>query len=230
MSPIFLHGLIPSETGYVADAPAHLHVALGPVTALVSTCPEPPADEQASIDAILLHDRLLNGYLAEGPVLPVRFGTCFTDMHRLGMSLSAKAAALRSSLDELTGLAEYALSVETESTETAAEPPGPEALSGRTFLKARKALRDRQDASAADREHRLRFFHHMAISLAKDSDLRPPRPPRLMSLSLLMDSLSAHRLRNVLAESATGFTAQLTGPFPAYSFADAAIGGGCNAE
>lgn len=221
MSVLCLHALVP-EGATPAPEPVHARIPLGPVTALVSAMPEALADEGASLDALLSHDLLLGCYLAQGPVLPVRFGSCFRDEDALREALAPQAEALAGRLAALDGLAEYALTVEPGAAPAPAPEPAEKPASGRAFLKARKAQRDGRAEAGQVRADALRALHDRACALARESDLRPPRPPRLLSLSLLMQPAQAERLRGELQDWSrrTGPTARLTGPFPAYSFAD----------
>lgn len=225
MTVLCLHGLVPSgdiarRATRTADAPPHDLVPLGPVVALVSEMAEQLEDETASLSALLAHDVLLGGYLSCGPVLPVRFGTFFSDVAALTAALSQQAGQLATRLAALEGLAEYALAVEGDKPVT--QPVEARTASGRDFLLARKAARDAKARKVQTRDDHLRRLHDSASAAAENSDLRPPHPSRLMSLSLLMSPDQAESLRASLSGwmRDSGLNARLTGPFPAYSFAD----------
>lgn len=218
MIPVCLHGVIFS-VDMATKAPFHRQVKLGPLAALVSDMGE-TSGEGDGLQAILTHDRLLGVYLATGPVLPVRLGTCFSDEARLQAALTPQLSVLELQLHRLAGLAEYALVV--EHAPLPAEQALPPPATGRDFLRVRKQTRDRRSLAADARATGLRHLRAHANTLAKASELRAVTAPRLLSLSLLMDPASAKALQASFPDwsASFGMAARLTGPFPPYSFAN----------
>ncbi|MBX6377543.1 MAG: GvpL/GvpF family gas vesicle protein [Clostridia bacterium] len=119
--PLLIYGIIGvPRQGAGADRFAHLRgigrppapvavIAHGDVAAIVSEVPA--ADVQLVPGDLLAHQRLLEEVLAEGTVLPVRFGTLATDAAAVQRLLAVGYEALRAELDRLAGKVEAGVKV-----------------------------------------------------------------------------------------------------------------------
>ena len=222
MSTLYLHGIVPAGTGAIAHLPAHRLVAAGTVAGIATSGPAGFASEAETVAAVLAHDRLLAGYLARGPVLPVRFGTAFSSSAAVAERLATGAAEATRHLAALDGAAEYGLVVEAAPLPARSDPrPDPAPTGGRAFLMQRRDRRDAAHLLATGRKAALGRLAAAAAQLSRRSLPRPPRPPRLMALALLMEPAAEAELRALLEvwqADLPDLTARLDGPFPAYSF------------
>ncbi|WP_260350255.1 GvpL/GvpF family gas vesicle protein [Alloyangia mangrovi] len=222
MSVLHLHGLVPAGQP-AAGAPLHRRFRIGPMTAIVTEGARTTMQD-AALDSVLAHDRLLSCYLASGPVLPVRFGTCFSGPRALQEALAERLAPCTARLEALRGHAEYALTVEPgDAVQSINAAPNPE--TGREFLKLRKIRRDRRLKASEAQSQALRALFLRAEDLAAEAEPRPARPPRRSELALLMTPATAAQLRQTLPGWCAdhGLIARLAGPFPPYSFAHVAM-------
>lgn len=110
---LLVYGIVPAElephVDGVGDPPAPVRtVRHGGVAALVSDiAADQPLDRPEDLHAYV---RVVDGVAAQGPVIPVRFGAALSDPDEVEESLLAPhEEQLRSTLDELTGYAEYLL-------------------------------------------------------------------------------------------------------------------------
>lgn len=221
MSRCYLHGLIPAATPQRTDVPPHRLVVAGPVAGIVTEGPDRLDVAEDTVAAVLAHDRLLSGYLACGPVLPVRFGTAFSSAAAVVTQLATDAQTAAGQLAALAGAAEYGLVVDAPEHGMPQETPEPSG--GRAFLIQRRNQREAARLRAQDRRAALDRLAAAASGLARRSAAHPPRAPRVMQLALLMEPGAEAELRAVLAAwqaGSHGLPARLDGPFPAYSFCD----------
>ncbi len=219
MSTCYLHGIVPAAARQRTDLPPHVLVAAGPVAGIVTEGPDRLDLADDTIAAVLAHDRLLSGYLSDGPVLPVRFGTAFSSAAAVAAELAADAGTAAMQLAGLAGSAEYGLVVEAPAELPPEQPP--EASGGRAFLIQRRNQREAARLRTERRHAALDRLAASAARLARRSAAQSPRPPRLMQLALLMDPAAEAELRAILEDwqaGPHGLPARLDGPFPAYSF------------
>jgi len=221
-APLFCHGIVPAGTPPVLGVPAHERVAAGNLAALVS--PFRPLDTEAEcISCALMHDAILAGYLAVGPVLPIRFGTCFSGPDAVMGQLEAHDTPMLGQLSALNGLAEYGLTVDNSGHEPSADRGASGLHSGRAYLEARRHQRDARQIRRAVHARALEQLSRLAAGLSHSQVPGPAKENglRCMSLSLLLDREAARKLSQALPAwqaDVLGLQARLCGPWPPYSF------------
>ncbi|MFD0000575.1 GvpL/GvpF family gas vesicle protein [Nocardia sp. NPDC127526] len=108
---LLIYGIVPAEAKPKAEGigqqPAPVQtVTRGPIAALVSEIPvDQPLDRAEDLQAF---SRVVDGLVAQMPVIPVRFGAALPDAEQVESGLlEPNADRFRAALDELQGLAEY---------------------------------------------------------------------------------------------------------------------------
>lgn len=224
MTALLLHGVVPEDL-VPGDAPPHLRVTSGGLTALSSLVHDPAdalRDPDDAVRAALSHHALLSAQQRIGPVVPVRFGALFSGPPAVLDHLAEAGARYRAVIARVGHAVEMGLSVasldETDGRER------PDVADGRGYLHARSRAKGR---NAARRRARQDFLAALARDVATWArDVRPlGRGPerRLLSLSLLLPMSECDRLSERVgaraAEARTlGLRLTLSRPMPAYSF------------
>jgi hypothetical protein len=180
------------------------------------------------------HDEVVTALALAGPVLPVRFGTLLSDRDKLTDTLADGQQELCRALDRVRGCAEWQLRVTPPATDLPDEPhPEPDARSvaqpGTVYLLGKREARRR----AVDRRAALaETIRALDASMAEHA--QETGGAALHGASGTRAFLVAHAAQEAfLAAGVPAFTAledlgctvALTGPLPAYSFADVRLGG-----
>ncbi len=225
-----LAGLVPGGRPRLEGAPEHVLVEAAGLAALLTPRPDAlagpgPAEAHALGREVMAHHRLLAAWLAEGDVLPVRFGTAIEGPEAARRLLSREAEVFAAALAEVAGAEEWA--VRLEPARAAAAP----SRDGRAYLAAR-AERRRARARSGDAAAALaeRLAAPLA-ALAGRAPLAGPAAPgrgRLAELSALVPktrrpALFALADRAAAEAREAGLALALSGPWPPYRFAPAAI-------
>ncbi len=119
----------------------------GSHAALVSYVEEPPT--LASGKQAWMHERVVEAAMAQGTVVPVRFGTVLPDVVTVRRVLRSQAKALAANQRRIAGCAELSLRVMASGNEPAPARSSinPSPMSGTAYLQQRlAALRQEQDA------------------------------------------------------------------------------------
>lgn len=228
MTALLLAGLVRSATTTPADAPPHLRIAAGALTALATPAPGALFDDAAEeppLEVALCHHRLLAAYALAEDVLPVRFGTAFSGEAGIRSALAAGGARWRAGLARLAGRVEYTLAVEAGAGPESRAVPGPAREDGRAFLAEKRSRRDDRNRRAARRAAFLADLPGALAGLAADqAALGAPRGDRLADLALLVERAAIPDLlaqAHALAERARSLDLRLAlrGPGPCYAFA-----------
>ena len=108
----------------------------------------PDTDEQL-MQAVLIHDQIMREAFQQTPLLPLRFGTCFSSQSALVEHLKLHQQQYLDKLEQFQGQAEYllkAVPVELSSENlNLSEPNSPSPpLKGRDYFLAKKQLHQRQ--------------------------------------------------------------------------------------
>jgi Gas vesicle synthesis protein GvpL/GvpF len=205
-------------------------------------------DLDALLPRLQEHETVLETVLERGPVLPARFGLLFPDRGALERTLAARQAALVESLEALDGKSEWGLTVSWHNPPAgAAGPLGGTAESGRGYLGRRQAEGARA-AAVADLARDLAASFHAALLDVACAGVRhaPGRTPALtpegsarrtpeaigsggrvlLKASYLVPDDGEERFRRVAgdllssAPAELSVSGELTGPWPAFNFAD----------
>ena len=177
------------------------------------------------------HERVLEGVIDVGPVLPARFGRVYPGVEEVEDSLRRDGGEMVGALRRLDGRAEWALTLEWDpapSRVLAGEGPA----SGAGYLARRQteiALSETAERSA--REEAVRV--HDSLSHVADGEVLHPvngrrtgSLPVVLRASYLVANGDAERFRRAAADavaSAPGslhMSGEITGPWPPYNFSE----------
>jgi hypothetical protein len=187
-------------------------VQVGPVTALVSRHDERP---EATEEAVIRHARVVEAALSlTGAVLPARFGTGYEDDEALSRAVEPRADALHDRLGSVRGCCEFGVRVLLPENE-----PTPKPIGGGEYLRQRLRGRDERARLAAS-------LHGPLGEVARESTHRVgDTGTALLQASFLVPDDAREEFERRLGRLAEehGRLAFIgTGPWPPYSFAEAA--------
>jgi hypothetical protein len=189
----------------LAGAPVE-GIALGPMLAVVTRHPQLP--EGRSLDALWLHERVVEALMAERAVLPMRFGTRLPDPDAVRAALAARQELLLDALDRVRGRVELAVRAIRPPADAAA---GAKPASGVEYLRAR--LHSARSAAS---------LHEPLVALAVAAHRWPEHAPgEVLRASYLVDQPAVERFRRAvdrLQREHPEAALLCTGPWPAYSF------------
>jgi hypothetical protein len=211
----------------LAGAPLE-RVGEGQLQAVISRHAELP--DVDGLDALWAHEEVVERLMAEGSVLPIRFGSRLPTAAALPVALATHRGELLSALDAVRGRVELAVRAlrpaggdggdARSAEEVAAEARAADHDAGRAYLRRRLELRDRMDAAAA-------ALHAPLAAAAVAGCRRPGRTPdEVLRASYLVErpamaefSSRAQRLQREHPELAV----VCTGPWPPWSFVDVPV-------
>ncbi|HVV12800.1 GvpL/GvpF family gas vesicle protein [Amycolatopsis sp.] len=174
------------------------------------------------------HDAVVGTALAAGPVVPIRLATVYRDDERVREMVRRRAPDFQQALDRLGKRTEWGVKVFLEPRPghgVAEDARG----TGRAYLARRRAAlaaREKHDQRAAEQAGRV---HSRLSALAVDTRTHPPQSRALaaengrmiLNATYLVDDESAPAFHEAVADCDRGndaIRAQLTGPWPPYSF------------
>jgi hypothetical protein len=210
--------LQPPRRRGLAQAPLD-GIAEGPLLAVFTSHVHSPSEP--ALDALWVHERVVDRLMAEHTVLPMRFGTRLEDVEQLRQVLRERRAAFTTALDRVRGRVELGVralaaapAVTASGDPVPALPPGPP-LTGRDYLLGKlRNGRQAEDAAQA--------LHEPLVALSVEARRQAPRSPQeLLRASYLVDRAVVARFRATVerlqrAHPEAGILC--TGPWPAYSF------------
>jgi hypothetical protein len=196
----------------------------GQLLAVVSRHVHPPGEP--ALDALWVHERVVERMMADRAVLPMRFGTKLPDDHAVRDVLTARQAEFLATLDRVRGRVEVGvramqpLGAEPVG-EPAAEPAARLTMTGREYLEAK--LRNGRRA-----EREVAALHEPLAGLAVAVNRRGAHAPdELLRASYLIETANLARFRSTverLQRAHPELAILCTGPWPPYSFVgDAAL-------
>jgi Gas vesicle synthesis protein GvpL/GvpF len=232
---IWLYGICdrpdmpPPRRRGLAQAPVD-GIREGELLAVISRHIHPPGDP--ALDALWVHERVVERIMADRTVLPMRFGTKLPDDEAVRDVLSTRQQEFLVALARVRGRVEVgiramqALGTEPVSNNSTPEPSRPVATSGREYLEAK--LRDGRRV-----EREAAALHEPLASLAVAVSRQSARAPaELLRASYLIEAAMLARFRATverLQRAHPGTAILCTGPWPPYSFvvnaAEPAVGG-----
>jgi hypothetical protein len=170
--------------------------------------------EWRSLDALWLHERVVEALMAERAVLPMRFGTRLPDRNGVRAVLATRRESLLDALDRVRGRVELAVRAIRLPAGAAAATGS---ITGVEYLRAR--LRSTRSAAS---------LHQRLAALAVATHRWPEHAPgELLRASYLVDQPAVvwfchavERLQDGHPEAAL----LCTGPWPPYSFIEGAGG------
>lgn len=187
-------------------------IALGPMLAVVSRYHRLP--EGWSLDALWLHERVVEALMAERAVLPMRFGTRVPDADGVRAALAARWEPLLDALHRVRGRVELAVRAIRPPADAASDAAP---ASGVEYLRAR--LRSARSGTS---------LHEPLAALAVAAHRWPEHAPgEVLRASYLVDQPAVERFRlaiDRLQRQHPEAALLCTGPWPAYSFIEG-VGG-----
>jgi hypothetical protein len=199
---LYVYGIV--EQGRRAPAVAGVDgaaVALVKSSTLSIAVSEVPAAPEPTRERLAQHHRVTMALLAEGGVVPLRFGNAFDDEESLHRGLGPRAVELAGKLDQLAGFVELGLSL------ALADDPRRDPLQsggeGTRYMLAKK----RQLDTAEDLRARVGDIIQ---------DWRAEVKGRTLRIACLIRAEHVEKLRNRLATFAPA--PRVTGPWPPSSF------------
>jgi hypothetical protein len=191
---------------------------------------------------VMSHERVVEYFASRGAVIPLRFGTIYTDRRSVGQMLARRAAELNGLVDRLRRREEWGVSIycdrarliENKVSKNAsirslldrARPATP----GQSYLLAKqikgltaKAAREEILAALTRMKEALDDSSEQSISNPRGDAGRSEHGELVARLSFLVQSRRFARFRataEALAEAylSSGFHIELVGPLPPYSF------------
>jgi len=195
----------------------------GDLLAVVSRHSHPPGDP--ALDALWVHERVVERIMADRTVLPMRFGTKLPDDEALRAVLATRQQELLATLARVRGRVEVGIRAmqplggDPASNHSQPAPSVPVAATGREYLEAKLRNGRRVEREAA-------ALHEPLASLAVAVSRQPARAPdELLRASYLIDAPVLARFRATverLQRTHPGAAILCTGPWPPYSFVTSA--------
>jgi Gas vesicle synthesis protein GvpL/GvpF len=203
----------------LAQAPLDA-VRHGDLAAVITRHGQAPAEP--ALDALWVHERVVERLMADRTVLPMRFGTTLADADALRASLAARHDDLVGRLRRVRGRVELGVRAVAREPDAAAAAPADgaghdeaPALTGRAYLMTKLARgRAARDAAAA--------LHGPLAARAVESSRRPCGPGEVLRAAYLVERADVPPFLGVverLRRDHAGVALLCTGPWPAYSFA-----------
>jgi Gas vesicle synthesis protein GvpL/GvpF len=207
---VVLAGRLPPPAGATGGGLPRLSVlSEGPVAVLYEEREEAPAADRPEL---LAFARTAQAVAADGPALPVRFGTVLDDLEDLRRLLRERGDGWQERLSYVDGHVEVVVHA---SDEQAPRPtPASKGGSGRDYLMSR----------AAARLHTETMHDELAAALgAHCREIRRLPGEDEVRLACLLASGDTDKLRSTLeswAGAQEGRAARTTGPWPPFTFAE----------
>lgn len=214
---ITLYAITDHPTPPVPDDTGARVIADGDLAVL---CGEAQTREMTA-EALWEHERLVEAFMHDRDLLPVRYGTCVPDEAAVAQALQDNREAYAAALQTVRGAVELAVRVfageaQTPPVASQTPSPSPSPSSGTDYLRARsRSAAAEADASAC--------IHEPLAKIARATTVaRVPRAGELLRAAYLVprDRVAAFSERvGELGERSPQLRIICTGPWPPYSFA-----------
>ena len=181
------------------------------------------------------HERVLDAAIERTTVVPMRFGSIFSNPDSLASMLNDHQEDLTQSLDLVRGKAEWGVKVHYQPEEGAVQLVGttPEPVTGRDYLVRKKEeLRAVEEASALA-QRAAEEIHEQLKRVVDQAVLTQPVGPANRNVVLSAAYLVAEGNRETFMESvgnmqqelAGKYLFEVTGPWPPYNFTSVDVSG-----
>lgn len=190
------------------------------------------------------HHRVIDAVAEQGPLVPMRLATVYSDDAHIAAMLNERGTDFRSALRRISGRYEWGVKAyaerQPEASDDSAVTAGvsvPGAGAGAAYLRRRRdqlaAQKDTRRETLAGAE----MIHAELSRYAAETRLHPPQAPQLtgskapmvLNAAYLLDSARGEEFAaavTALAGQHPGLRLELTGPWPPYSFAGTGGEGG----
>ncbi|MTD54465.1 GvpL/GvpF family gas vesicle protein [Amycolatopsis pithecellobii] len=178
------------------------------------------------------HDAVIAAVRAARPVVPIRLATVYHDDERVREMLAQRAADCRRTLDRLTGRTEWGvkLFLGAEPESVAAPSSSSRGGAGTAYLARRRAALSARENRSQRAIEQARRIHARLATLAVDARTHPPQSRALaaengrmiLNAAYLVGDADARKFidaAEACEEDNDAIRAQVTGPWPPYSFA-----------
>jgi hypothetical protein len=177
------------------------------------------------------HERVIEALMERHPVLPVRFGTTFSDPEALSVALADRRSALGASLEKVAGKVELGVRAIREGSPE--DDPGTietTPTTGRDYILNRVREHRLREAGAAEARRTLQPLHHELERLSSDVRARwSVSPDTLLAAAYLVDEDRVEDFRMAVdraGKERRDVRIFCTGPWPPYNFVDFKADGG----
>ena len=200
------------RAGTQVDASVALdRLDLGSVGVLYQERDRPPPAERADL---LSFGEVVQSLASTSPVLPVRFGTTLPDLAGLELLMEERGPGWRRRLDAVEGHVEMVVHARDAGRPAPTAPAATGEVTGTEYLLSRAAVA-RHDAELIDS---LRAALHPVV--AETRVLRGHDESRVACLVAADRVAALHAALQRWAAAAEGRSAEATGPWPPFSFAE----------
>jgi hypothetical protein len=211
----------------ITDGRPHLHVrghGGAPLEAIRTSGIEAVASEHEELDlpadedALWTHERVVEALMDQGAVLPMRFGSLLESENQVRVLLSSRGAEFRRALDRVRGAVEVGVRVALGDEDARAVPDAGASGPGTAYLLGQLERTRHHGSVEARVAEALTPLAREHVSRANGSAGASLNSAYLVERERLDDFVSrASELEGEL----TGVRVACTGPWPAYSFANA---------
>jgi Gas vesicle synthesis protein GvpL/GvpF len=209
----------------LAGAPLEV-VGEGELLAVISRHGELP--DVPALDALWTHEQVVERLMAEGPVLPMRFGSRLPAADALRVALAARCEELRGALDAVRGRVELAVRAVPAAGKGGRDAPGAQAAEaqaepdggGRAYLRHKLELLDQVEWAGT--------ALHAPLAAAAVAERRRAAwiSGEVLRASYLVERGAVAAFRSLaqrLQSEHQEVAILCTGPWPPYSFVDVAV-------
>ena len=190
------------------------------------------------------HHGVIDAVAQQGPLVPMRLATMYSDDARITAMLTERAEDFRSALRRISGRLEWGVKAYAERQPEAsddsaatAETSGPGGGVGAAYLQRRRSQLTAQKNARRETLASAEMIHAELSQYAAETRVHAPQAPQLtgikapmiLNAAYLLDSARGEEFAAAvaaLADQHPGLRLELTGPWPPYSFAGTGGEGG----
>ena len=190
------------------------------------------------------HHAVIDTVAQQGPVVPMRLATVYSDDAHINAMLTERGEDFRSALRRISGRLEWGVKAYADrqpgardDSAVSAGASGPGGGAGAAYLQRRRNQLAAQKDARRETLVSAERIHAELSRYAADTRVHPPQAPQLtgikapmiLNAAYLLDSASGEDFAKAvaaLADQYPGIRLELTGPWPPYSFAGTGEEGG----
>jgi Gas vesicle synthesis protein GvpL/GvpF len=183
------------------------------------------------------HHGVINAVAQQGPLVPMRLATVYSDDARIAAMLNERRADFRSALRRISGRLEWGVKAyadrhpeASDDSAATAGTSGPGGGVGAAYLQRRRSQLAAQKNARRETLASAEMIHAELSQYAVETRVHAPQAPQLtgikapmiLNAAYLLDSARGEDFAAAVAAAADqhpGLRLELTGPWPPYSFA-----------